>query len=790
MTAKTVETSLGKRPVDREGPPVGVVLLDPEQTYTGVGELLQAYLNQQDEAAWEKIKAKIDYTCQGMEAAFAPLIETERLKERVHARLSQGQKLLFKPNLVSVSHIDGVTHGPGAGSLACTEWAFVAALMRWFHDRLGVRYDQMSLGEAATAMTAAARATTMAFPPGMTAFPEALIEGKIGDYVGGWGFYFVRRYLAERLSPGASEDPMRGYEESVTGNYLPPGRAGDRLMVYDLNRIHDNPSRGREVPVRDGVNFPSILIHKAVVGGDPSDPADREAYPGAILVNVPRLKVHALTLFTNVIKNLGIGLYPMQAARTGAPRWDYSLPHADPPGIKGGIPHQVWEADVDPNTGWPCRDASGKYRTRKTGGLTSTMVDIVRAVADQDVLMVHVVDGVEPINLDHQGAGVGEKNFEGLIAAGLDPVAVDLLCARYLFGNVGYAEALKAGLEDGAGGRFAQVVPLPRLDNGRIVTGQGHDCPLSRDRVFATAERRGLGMRPYRAQGRDVAGGRDIVSVEGHLGTVDKGVFTDLITRRLYYDILSFPWHLQRTALAFLEATDALAGASRRREFLEAFDEDGDGVVTFEEFGKKGVVGLFLHVLGRVVHLAGSRPLGGLAGGFAMRAQMIKGGEALWNAEGHDLMKEYNYGFICMTAFRMSQLPISMPDPFSPGLIFGQGLWPSFDLAKYVYTGMALYGDQFPTQVSITGLFGTAFTFADLTQNNSVYTGLLPSQPNPEGLKRYFGEVAGKGRKPLDFTLYVPAGFGQVAGAAVPNVEVTDDPGRVLTVEFAGGAVW
>jgi len=790
MTAKSVETSLGVRSVDREGPPVGVVILDPEQTYTGVGELLMAHLNQQDEAAWEKIKAKIDYTCQGMEAAFAPLMESERLKERVHARLSQGQKLLFKPNLVSINHIDGVTHGPGAGSLACTEWAFVAALMRWFHDRLGVRYDRMSLGEAATTMTAVARATTMAFPPGMTVFPEALIEGRIGDYVGGWGFYFARRYLAERLGPGASEDPMRGYEESVTGTYLPPGRAGDRLMVYDLNRVHDDPSRGREVPVRDGVNFASIQIHKAVVGGDPSDPADREAYPGAILVNVPRLKVHAMTLLTNVIKNLGIGLYPMQAASSGAPRWDYSLPHADPPGIKGGLPHQVWTAEVDPDSGWPCRDKAGKYRVRKTGGLTATMVDIVRAVADQDVLMIHVVDGVEPINLDHQGAGAGEKNFEGLIAAGLDPVAVDLLCARYLFGNVGYAEALEAGLEDGAGGRFAQIVPVPRLEGGRIVTGQGYDCPLSRDRVFAAAESRGLGSRKYHALGRDLAGGGDIVSVESHLGTVHDGVFTDLITRRLYYDIFAFPWHMQSTAMAYLEATDGLAGASRKREFLEAFDEDGDGVVTFEEFGKKGVFGLFLHAVGRTVHLMGSRPLGGLAGGFAMRALMMKGGEALWNAEGHDLMKEYNCGFICMTAFRLSQLPVSMPDPFSPGLSFGQGLWPSFDLAKYVYTGMTLFGDQFPVQVSITGLFGTAFAFADLTQNNSGYIGPLPGQPDPEGLKRYLGEVAGGGRQPLGFTFYVPAGFGQVAGAAVPNVEVTDDPAMVLSCEFAGGTVW
>ncbi|WP_243668329.1 hypothetical protein [Methanoculleus chikugoensis] len=30
----------------------------------------------------------------------------------------------------------------------------------------------------------------------------------------------------------------------MAGRYLPPGRAGDRLMVYDLNKLGDDPSRG------------------------------------------------------------------------------------------------------------------------------------------------------------------------------------------------------------------------------------------------------------------------------------------------------------------------------------------------------------------------------------------------------------------------------------------------------------------------------------------------------------------------------------------------------------------
>jgi len=54
----------------------------------------------------------------------------------------------------------------------------------------------------------------------------------------------------------------------------------------------------------------------------------------------------------------------------------------------------------------------------------------------------------------------------------------------------------------------------------------------------------------------------------------------------------------------------------------------------------------------------------------------------------------------------------------------------------------------------------------------------------------YMQAVAG-GAQPLPFVLYVPAGYGQVLGKAVPNVEETQDAARMLTVEFGGGAeVW
>jgi|MudIll2142460700_1097286.scaffolds.fasta_scaffold1286148_1 hypothetical protein len=71
------------------------------------------------------------------------------------------------------------------------------------------------------------------------------------------------------------------------------------------------------------------------------------------------------------------------------------------------------------------------------------------------------------------------------------------------------------------------------------------------------------------------------------------------------------------------------------------------------------------------------------------------------------------------------------------------------------------------------------------------YAGKIPNAPDPEGITRYVSEVSSGRGKPLDFTLYVPPGFDNVGGAAVPNVEATTDPAKVFTASFAGGReVW
>ena len=785
-----IESPLGKQPIDGIGSPVGVVRMDVNQSYAGTGELLQKVINDSDQNAWDQIKAKIDYTYDCIDLGLAPLEKQTVFSEEMKTRLGKGQKLLFKPNVVLPFNIDPQTHGPDQGCTTVTEWPFIAALMRWFHDKMDVSYYQMCLGEAATAMSSAAGYYSMYHPDGKTVTTESVLEGKWGGFYGGWGFYFARKYLKESLSPNAEDDPMKGIQESESGIYLPPGKAHDKLMVYDLNRIYDDTSKGREIEVRDGINYKTITLHKAVVGGDPNNPEDIKAYPGCILVNVPKLKVHCFTIFTNVIKNLGIGLYPMQSRKGDGFKWEYSVPYVEVPGMKGGIPHEVWVPEIDSKTHMPKKKSPSGYDVKKTGGINATMIDIVKAVIDQNIFMIHVVDGIEMINRDHMGNEFGEKVPEGLVFAGLDPVATDLLCARYIFSNVPFEEALKVEMDDGIGGQFPQKVPIPVLDGQNIITGMDYDCPISRDNSFKEAEKRGLGKRDYHVLGHDVITDSPLVSLKGHLGFIKNGTFSDLITQSIYFDIYKMPWDMQKTAFKYMEATDQLTGSSMKEKFMDAFDEDGDGIVTYDEFGKKGLCATMMWIGGDMVSKMGIEKYGYLKGRF-LRALMSKISDPTLNTDGYDIFQEMFDGTVIAAALQMSQMDIEMDDPFQPGLKWGKGKWPSFQLAKFFQTGVLIYGEGFPFGVSFPSLYGAAYFYADMTQNDGKNTGPIRTAPNSEALSLYVEKVTSGEEKSLDFTFYVPLGFDDLSGKKVPNVEVTDDPGKILTVWFGKGAeIW
>ena len=283
----------GEKQVDSEGAAISGVRMEVSRAYAGIPGLLQKVINENDAAAWTEITNKIDYIYDNLDYSLAGLDRETGFAGEVQAQVRSGKKLLFKPNLVGPTVIDPVTHGEDLGAPICTEWPLMAALMRWFHDKLDLSYYQMALGEASTSTFLLACMYSKA--SGKTITTEAIIEGRSGDFYGGWGFYFVRRYLSERHPASHTDDPLQGYEDSVAGRFLPPGRAVDRLMVYDLNKIQDDPSKGRTVAVPDGANYQEITLHKAIVGGDPGDLTTCRDYPGCVLVNVPKLKIHFKT---------------------------------------------------------------------------------------------------------------------------------------------------------------------------------------------------------------------------------------------------------------------------------------------------------------------------------------------------------------------------------------------------------------------------------------------------------------------------------------------------------------
>ena len=203
------------------------------------------------------------------------------------------------------------------------------------------------------------------------------------------------------------------------------------------------------------------------------------------------------------------------------------------------------------------------------------------------------------------------------------------------------------------------------------------------------------------------------------------------------------------------------------------------------------MIGPILALMGNRMSFEGTEKYGHHHGSFHLNSTLLRLSDPQWNPGGHDIMKHFFYGVTSVAAYAMSHVGLEGQDPFLPTLTWGKGKWPSFQFASYLQVGVMLYGDGFPLRVGAGGLYGHCLRYADLTQNEGRYSGTLILQPDPEGPHRYVTEVVSGGAAPLDFTLYVPAGYGSLGGAAVPNVEETEDPARVLTASFDGGSeVW
>jgi len=438
------------------------------------------------------------------------------------------------------------------------------------------------------------------------------------------------------------------------------------------------------------------------------------------------------------------------------------------------------------------KDESGAYAATKTAGMPGTQADVIRAVQGQGVFMLHVSDAIDMINLNHNAEGIAVRIPEGYIWASLDCVALDHLCSRYCFKTVPMAEGLRLKEENGWTTEFVHHVPVATIEGRNIVTAEGLDSPLFRYNLYRYAEERGVGRQQYYVTGWDSTTGTPLASLAGHPGRIESAAFVELMTATMYYNPSCMLWDMQKTLLSYAEAHDSLTGSSLVEQFMDGFDENRDGIIDYDENGQKGFWTPGFSILSHGLDLQMTGDYGTLKGNFYVAANFsLKHTDPRWNPQGHDFAREYMLVWIATRAYEMSKAETVSDDPFVPGMKWGKGMWPSWQLAtRHLLSGF-VYGGVSPDGVNPGSLYGTAFRYADKTQNNGAYTGSVDQAiSDPHAVGAYLKAVS-NGAEPLDFTLYVPAGFGSLAGVKIPNVEETDDPGRIFTARFARGReVW
>ena len=322
-----------------------------------------------------------------------------------------------------------------------------------------------------------------------------------------------------------------------------------------------------------------------------------------------------------------------------------------------------------------------------------------------------------------------------------------------------------------------------------LVTTDGYDSPIPRSDLFRYAEERGLGQQEYSVVGYDMLSQAPLASLKGHLGKIEGHCFSELFTRSLYFCGSKILWDLQETVLQYARANDRLTGSSYHDQLLKAFDEDGDGVIDYDEMGKNGFWHSMMRVLANVWQARGKEPYGYLQSSFRAVSQWLKFASPRWNSHGHDFARDWILVRAFWLAFRMSQAPEERKDPLFPSLTWGKGKWPSLQFAQYTLGATSLYGLEFPKKANLSSLYGFAFQYADKKLNGGKYTGLgLP--PDPGAIQRY-KEDAGNGRALIDFMVLVAKGYGNLNGIRLPNIQETEDPDKVFTASFnQGREVW
>lgn len=177
-----LNSDIDNKKTDSQGSPVCGAKMDASKAYAEIPELLQKVINLDDEAAWATIVKKIDYIYDHIDYSLVSLDKETDFISKLQSEIQSGKKLLFKPNLVGPQVIDPDTHGEDLGAPICTDWSMIAALMRWFHDKLNIDYYQMALGEAST--SALLVGASYSLNSEKTVTTEAVLKGGVETFMG------------------------------------------------------------------------------------------------------------------------------------------------------------------------------------------------------------------------------------------------------------------------------------------------------------------------------------------------------------------------------------------------------------------------------------------------------------------------------------------------------------------------------------------------------------------------------------------------------------------------------
>jgi hypothetical protein len=324
---------------------------------------------------------------------------------------------------------------------------------------------------------------------------------------------------------------------------------------------------------------------------------------------------------------------------------------------------------------------------------------------------------------------------------------------------------------------------MPRIEGKNIVNGKGYDSAFSRYNALKHCEERGLGQRDYHIAGSDLWQGGRLASLKQYLGRVDGGVFTELSTTTMYHTPNKPLWDLQATCFKYLELNDQLTGADFKRQVLEAFDENGDGIIDYLETGRGDSPVLMTYGAGLMSQeLIHYWPWSS----FLLSATQLKRLKKDWNPESHNLGEQNLMGQAVSMAFAMSNSNKELPDPFFPGRMWGKGKWPSMQYVLQRQLCVRIYGQNFPERFdAVMSPYGCAFRYADTVCNEGGYCKDTAAIEREDVIGNYHRAVQ-QGSPSLSFTFYVPRGLGSIGNALVPNVVETDNPQLMFTASFKG----